>query len=132
MLFKINPSVPTVWPRGNTDKLPMELDISTSRESAVKKILAGTLFAIIGGIAFNSFTVSAQIGSNIGLLYQVLTLFIVALGVVTFALGVIGYSDRRIARFENGHSLRPIKPEFQPLCLRISMSFREASVSAVS
>jgi hypothetical protein len=40
-----------VWPSGDTDKLPMELDISTSRAAVIKMIFFGAVFSVVGVIA---------------------------------------------------------------------------------
>jgi len=102
ILFGGRQRIPTVRPRGDTDRLPMELDISSSLGAAIPRIIVGAIFAVLGFNYIGGFAEPGQFGSVIGLAFQFAPIIIMVAGLGLFARGVIMLADRRTARIEDG------------------------------
>lgn len=104
-LFGGNPAVVNTRTQGDTHALPMTLQITTSRLSAISKLGMGLLTAVVGFISMAVFAVLAgqsQQGLLIELAFRFGPILITALGVVVFVQGVNGFRYRRTVTVKDG------------------------------
>lgn len=97
ILFGGRQRIPTVRPRGDTDRLPMELNISASSRAAIPRIVVGSVFAVLGFNYIGAAAILGEFGPVIDLAFQAGPIIIMVAGLALFARGVVMLTDRRTA-----------------------------------
>lgn len=101
MIIGKKPSIITTRIRGNTDQLPMELDISTSLLAALPNVAVGVIFAALGFNLYGNVPASTEFGSVIAFVFQAMPIVFIVAGLAVLVRGVAGLTDRRIVRIDD-------------------------------
>lgn len=102
MIIGGEPAVLTARTRGKLDKLPIELDISTSALSAMPKIAFGAALVVLSFVVVGAIPAQIPDGTFIALLFQAAPFVVFSAGVFLFARGAIGLLDKRTLRIADG------------------------------
>ena len=102
MIFGRRSAVPSVRPRGALDRLPIDLDLSTSSGTALPKILGGAIFAVLGYNMLGGMAGGGDVGSVAATVFQLAPYVILLAGLVVLTRGIVGLVDRKSARIQNG------------------------------
>ncbi len=102
MIIGGGPAILTTRPRGDTDILPIELDISTSLLSAVPKIIFGSIVAVLALAVYGNLPPQSNFGPIVELLFQAAPIIMFLVGAYAFARGAIGLADKRTLRIADG------------------------------
>ncbi|HSF96553.1 MAG TPA: hypothetical protein VLA52_16125 [Thermohalobaculum sp.] len=102
MFIRGKPAVLAIRPRGDTSKLPMELDISTTLRSALPKVVVGLVFAAVGYNALGLVTGGTGLGPLVAMAFQAAPYVFMLAGLFVFGRGLAQLGDRRTVRVADG------------------------------
>ena len=102
MIIGGTPSITTTQVRGDTDRLPMDLAISTSLLATLPDIAFGIVLALLGVTLYGSFPTVSAFGSIIESAFHIAPIVIALVGVSVFCRSVVSLIDRRTVKIEDG------------------------------
>lgn len=89
--------VPTVFPSGNIDQLPIELDISKRKIYALGKVGVGVVVFVAALVMRSQFATYGDLGDAMNLFYQYAPIVAMVIGAVFAGNGVLEFTGKRVA-----------------------------------
>lgn len=102
MVIGGKPSAVTNRVSGDTNQLPMELEITTGWFSQLPALFFGAVCAVLGFGSFGMFPAAPQYGRLIELIYYFAPLAIGVVGLYYFGRSVFNLANKKVVRIENG------------------------------
>jgi len=89
-------------PRGDTSRLPIELDISTSAWVALPKAITGAVIGVLGLMLYGRLPAQTAFGEPVATLFRFAPLVLAIAGALYFVRGAVRLADRRSVRIADG------------------------------
>jgi hypothetical protein len=130
-IFGGAPSILATRPKGEAERLPIELDISTGVFPAIPRVLGGGVLLVMALIAYRNLGAEADPGSSLALIFWLAAILFALAGLALLAIGAIGLGDQRTVRIDgervevSGKSLVGSEAWSEPLSAYEGVRWRE-------